>query len=273
MINSKDHHFAGKVKSDDIESYSKDGYLIIRNLFADSIYLKRIMEDITQLGKIFDHHFEMPAAASHILAMSKTNRTSFYRGLRYLPSLATLASSDVLTGLSWQLGLAMPAVMHSNNIRMDMPNEVQHLFHWHQDILYLLGSLNSVTYWLPLGKVDAHHGGIALIPGSHRQGISPVRYTPGGEPSPTKVMSPKDLALVNEPTTGGDAIEVHLGDLVVFSQLILHKSTPNYSDKVRWTVQIRHSDFADPQFVAAGFPFGDHTNLFHNGYLVERNKP
>lgn len=268
MTDSAEGEYNGKIQRSDIALYRTNGYLIIRNFFSDLTPLERVMAEITQLGRVFNPEFKMNVA-SHLLTMPKTERGNFYRGLRYLPSLTMLASSNLLTGTSRQLGLSIPAVMHSYNIRMDVPNEGQHLFHWHQDIAYLLGSLNSITYWLPLGKADAHHGGVSLISGSHLRGLAPVRYTREGEPSPTRVMSPKDLVLIDEPTNACEAIDVQLGDLVVFSQLILHKSAPNHSDQVRWTIQIRHSDFGEARFAAAGFPFGDDTNLFHNDYLVE----
>ena len=270
MIDSRGPGGIGKIGHDDIASYDKDGYLIIRGFFADLEPLARVKAEITQLGKVFDGNFEMTATAP-IFEMSKVKRSSLYCGLRYLPSLTMLASSDLLTGVSRQLGLSMPAIMRSYNIRMDMPNEEQFLFQWHQDISYLLGSFNSLTYWLPLGKADAHHGSVALMARSHRDGLAPVRCTRDNEPSSTEVMSPRDLNLLEKPTVGGEVIDVQLGDLVVFSQFLLHKSTPNHSDKTRWTIQIRHSDFREPEFAAAGFPFGDSTNLFHNTYLFGKN--
>lgn len=269
MIDPRGGTQVGQITEEDIASYRKNGYLVVPGFFSKSVFLERIKAEINEVGKIFVSDFDLSGA--DYLRMSPTERGNLYRALRYLPSLANFASSDVLLDASRQLGLSLPAVMHSYNIRMDRPHEAEFLFHWHQDITYLLGSLNSMTYWLPLGKVNARRGTVALIPGSHRQGVAPVRYTQNDEPGPTKTMTPKDLALIDEPTVPGTLIEAEFGDLVVFSQFMVHRSTPNNSDQVRWTVQIRHSDLAEPQFAAAGFPFGDSTNMFHHKYLFGEN--
>jgi len=133
----------------------------------------------------------------------------------------------------------------------------------------LLGSLNSVTYWIPFGRVDRACGGIEVIPGSHRRGIEPVRYLGVGEPPPHQTMGPRDLELLHEPDRPGIVIEAERGDLVVFSQFIMHRSVSNQGKHVRWTAQIRHADLAEPEFVAAGYPWGDVTNFYHVQYLPQ----
>ena len=48
--------------------------------------------------------------------------------------------------------------------------------------------------------------------------------------------------------------------------LTVHRSTPNLSDQIRWTAQLRFADLASPGFQEAGCPFGDTTNIYHAGY-------
>ena len=150
---------------------------------------------------------------------------------------------------------------------MDMPSEPDFLFHWHQDITYLLGSKNSVTYWVPLTPVDEFQGSIEIIEGSHKQGLLPFHYTGEGPPPARKPMSPSDIRLDSSPTDAPTLIEADPGDIIVFSQFLLHRSTANHSDQVRWVSQVRHSDFAEVDFRNAGFPFGDSENIFENRYL------
>ena len=88
--------------------------------------------------------------------------------------------------------------MHSYNLRMDLPEEDEFLFHWHQDSTYLLGSANALTYWIPLVPVSrASVGSIAVIPGSHRDGIRAyrTRFDAAGGPPPRLSLSPKDVHL------------------------------------------------------------------------------
>jgi hypothetical protein len=258
-----------KLTAREATAFREQGFAVIEGYFATTRFLDDIVEEIVALGRIFESNFDLSTAAQQINSFTAAARSSFYSGLRYLPSLARLASSELLVQTSHDLGLEFPAVMRSSNIRMDMPQDAKHLFHWHQDITYLLGSLNSVTYWIPFDRVNRASGTVEVVGGSHRHGVAPVRYTPGGEPPVFKSMSPKDLVLLHEPEQPGVAIEAERGDLVVLSQLVMHRSVPNSGNRVRWTAQIRHADLAEPEFVAAGYPWGDATNLFHARYLPE----
>src|SRR5262245_50245308 len=254
--------------AEEISGFHARGFLVARGFFAGTRYLDDINGEMTALGRVHAPDFELAAAASHIAKFSPHARKSFYNGLRYLAALNRLGSSELLTRASGDLGLRLPAAMRAYNIRMDMPAETEFLFHWHQDIAYTLGSLNSLTYWIPFGRVDRTVGSVEVIAGSHRHGLCPVRFTHEGDPPANKIMSPKDLRLVREPDQPGTVIEAERGDLVVFSTFILHRSVPNSGDQVRWTAQVRHSDLAEPEFAAAGYMWGDMTNVFHAPYCA-----
>ncbi len=192
--------------------------------------------------------------------------------MRYLPALAELAASAQVLSLSRELGIVFPLLMHSFNIRMDTPNRDEFLFHWHQDNTYLLGSRNALTFWIPLVQVDRRHGSIEVVPGSHREGLFPVTYTGEKSVEANTALSPADMRLVNEPEEPGTMVEAKPGDLVVFSQYLLHASTPNRSSQTRWSVQVRISDGDEQGFLDAGLPMGDGTNIYFNDYLGKPNQ-
>lgn len=247
--------------------FSKKGYTILRGTQAAQPYLKSIWEEINALAVGFSKEYGTEDLATLIPRLNPLHRKAFYSVLRYLPSLARLASSSFLLDLSKELSLTMPAVMHSYNIRMDGPSEDRFLFHWHQDITYLLGSKNSLTYWIPLTPVNAENGSIEVIEGVNNEQLLPFEYTGTPPVPPQKSMAPSDIKLTEEPKGTGKVVEANPGDIVVFSQFILHRSVPNRSRHMRWTVQIRHADLGDESFRRAGYPFGDATNIFHTDYL------
>jgi hypothetical protein len=47
---------------------------------------------------------------------------------------------------------------------------------------------------------------------------------------------------------------LRLGESIVFSQLLVHRSGFNRSGRARVTIQTRFSDAAEPEFVRHGFP-------------------
>jgi ectoine hydroxylase-related dioxygenase (phytanoyl-CoA dioxygenase family) len=256
-----------QINEDQKRIFRKDGFLVLKNCIEIQNLLREIKIEICNIGNNFMNRFDFETSAEKINSLSSTQRKALYTSLRYMPSLTQLACSKILIDISKQLDLAQPAVMHSYNLRMDMPNEPQYMFHWHQDITYLLGSKNSITYWIPLTKVNEYHGSIELIAKSHEKGVYPFYYTGNGLPPSDKPMSPKDIKLIKEPTECTKLIEADVGDIIVFSQFLLHRTTPNNSELTRWTAQIRHSDFSEVEFQEAGFPMGDITNIFQNDYL------
>lgn len=245
--------------------FGENGFVILRGVLAQSVLLVTLRGEIEALGRTFNPEFTTGSCDS-VTAMGDGQRRLFYNALRYLPALAALAAADFFAGICRDLGIQIPALMRSYNVRMDMPNEDRYLFHWHQDITYLLGSRNSITFWIPMGRADTAHGTIELVPDTHHE-IAPFIITSSGAHDKTAQLSPSDIKLVSNPPDPGMVVEADIGDVVVFSQFLLHRSLPNHSSRPRWSVQIRYSDLADSHFRNAGYPFGDTTTILRTDYL------
>lgn len=243
-----------------VNDFQRNGFLLLRNVL--SAEARSMLEhDIRTVGDAFFGATPVPFDLKGYQPKHPIHRGAFYNMLRYTPSLNVLSGCQEIVNMSRELGLKTPMVMKASNLRMDLPNEDEFLFHWHQDITYLLGSLNSLTYWIPLTPVNKLNSTIEVIPGTHRSGIVPFKYAGSEALQKSKVMSPKDIRLQKEPQEPSIFIEAEPGDVVIFSQLLLHRSTPNRSNLSRWAVQIRHTDI-DPQFIAAGCPLGDRGNIY-----------
>lgn len=249
----------------DLSELNDNGIVVLRGALAGCPELKALMDEVERFGRTYSPAFSLEDC-SELLAQGAQVRSDFYRALRYLPSLAALGSSAFMLQLCRQVGLRFPLLMKSCNIRMDLPHADEHLFQWHQDATYLLGSVNSITLWVPLGPTDAVHGSVAYVPASHRELHA---FEPASEAAVTKTaqLSPRDLRLRQEPRDPGEIIAADVGDLVLFSQFLLHRSTPNRAQRCRWTVQLRYSDLLDPVFRQAGYPLGDMTTILHTRYL------
>ena len=256
------------------KEFKKNGYLVIKSVPGLKKNLNEIKKELLLFAKVFDNKVRKinDKRFCKILKLGSSSRPKYYDTLRYLHSVTKLSSSESLKKISIGLGLRLPAVMRSYNLRMDMPNDKKHLFQWHQDITYLLGSLNSLTYWIPVTKVNKFFGSIEVIEGSHNKGVFDFKYTGKDRLIRKKNMSPKDINLKKNPEMNTKLINAIPGDLVIFSQFLLHRSTKNYSNKIRWVAQVRHSDISEKAFKDAGYPFGDKTNIFFNNYLKKNKK-
>ena len=254
--------------------FKKNGYLVIKSLPGLNTAVNEIEKELLLFEKVFDKNINKLTDKNffNILKKNTSSRIKFYNTLRYLHSVTKLTSMPILKKISISLGLKLPAIMRSYNLRMDMPKENKHLFQWHQDITYLLGSLNSITYWVPLTKVNKFFGSIEVVQGSHKKGIYDYKYAGNEKLIKKKSMSPKDIILKKNPNMKSKLINAKPGDLIIFSQFLLHKSTRNFSDKIRWVAQVRHSDLSEKKFKNAGYPFGDRENIFFNNYLKNIKK-
>jgi hypothetical protein len=249
---------------DAVTAFDNAGFLILRD-FWKAGELEDLEADLTSLGqRIVDPAFSIHASDRYRL--SPDAQSLLYDRLRYLPSLARLSGSAAVHEACRALGLQHPSLMGCCNMRLDPPRDERHLFAWHQDSVYLLGSVNAVTVWIPLQQVDLQRGTIQVMPGSHRAGLAPFKRISAKAIEPHVPMLQRDLSLdlvvEGEPVT----IEASRGDVVIFKQMLLHRSTPNRGDQLRWTVQLRITDLSDPEHRRQRFPTGDRTNIFYVDY-------
>lgn len=115
--------------------------------------------------------------------------------------------------------------------------------HWHQDAGTVLPEADGqiiATMWIPLFDVPEDGGCLEILPGSHKEGLR--RHLVNGEirvdPSDVPALLPKRL-----PTQAGG--------LILFHPLMMHRSHPNLTDRVRWSMDLRYQDARKP----TGRPF------------------
>ncbi|ABW25420.1 phytanoyl-CoA dioxygenase family protein [Acaryochloris marina] len=104
-------------------------------------------------------------------------------------------------------------------------------FPWHQDNAYNGFKQTHYQLWVALTSMTIENGGLWLVPGSHHQ-LLPHRKINDhmvyqGEPeSPTFITA-------------------EVGDIVLFSSLTLHKTTPNTTEGIRWAYVIEYMSTND----------------------------
>lgn len=245
-------------------TFEQDGYLIIRDFWQNS-ELDELQSQVDALGRLIVG----PAFSSTDFGrytLSAADQSLLYDRLKYLPGLARMSGSVAVQELCQRLGIHHPSLMGCCNMRLDKPNDTQHLFAWHQDSVYLLGSVNAVTIWVPFQDVDLQHGTIEVVPGSHTRGLYPFKRTSDKAIAPYVPLLQRDIGLDWPGEMSPVAIVAKRGDVVVFKQMLLHRSTPNLSDQIRWTAQLRLTDLSDAEHRRQRFPTGDRTNVFYVDY-------
>ena len=124
---------------------------------------------------------------------------------------------------------------------------------WHQDIVALLPDADDtriVTVWVALSDAFVDNGCLVSIPGSHRLG--PQAHCANEALASEPYVPPSVLAGMEE-----RPLPVRRGGVVLFDKLNVHRSLPNRSGSMRWSMDIRYNPVgqgsgrpAFPSFVA-----------------------
>jgi hypothetical protein len=125
------------------------------------------------------------------------------------------------------------------NIRPKLPNQDTSVVPWHQDLGYLQADASDtfmVNFWIPLVDATVENGCMEVIAGSHKAplinhvlGLGPGRNFKG---------------IVDDALPDGEQVQcpVPLGGVLLIQHKTIHRSVPNYSDHVRWSLDLRYSD-------------------------------
>ncbi len=107
---------------------------------------------------------------------------------------------------------------------------------WHQDCSYWpLSPTKSLTVWLAIDDADEENGCMEVVAGSHHFGLIEFESS---DSSSTNVLN----QTVREPTKYGTLkrTPVRAGQMSVHSDLLLHGSPPNQSDRRRCGLTLRY---------------------------------
>jgi len=107
-----------------------------------------------------------------------------------------------------------------------------HVVPWHQDAGVMMAESEAstvITCWMPLGDATVEMGCLKVLPGVYQEGY--LRHLKEGGTTIDPALMP-DV----EPVT----LECHKGDVIFMTKYTPHRSTPNNSDKCRWSLDLRY---------------------------------
>jgi len=236
--------------------FSEQGYLLLEDLIPDEIF-EPVIADIEQgiergaleaseehgtrntfAAEPFDRRLALVEEAfgeaanvgRHVLY--KSLKTAGMFGLMTHPGLLDLVESIIGPEI-----LSHPQF----NCQAKMPGEEISKVRWHQDLVYLDADAEEtpmVNLWIPLVDATEANGCLEVISGSHRTGLKPHgRLSATGK----RDISDEDL-----PSGSVAVCPVRRGGAILFHPRLIHRSGPNRSEKIRWSIDIRYSDADQP---------------------------
>ena len=236
----------------DIESYKKNGFLILRDFFtpetvgqikdeALSIFDKQIKAkaidnqnstELEKLTKLFNEDFKsFVSSGKHIQHMISLHRLSLSSDIEKVIKLLGVAQPNICTR----------PVLYFNHKQL-AKEDVYHTVFAHQDWRSMQGSINSVVCWVPLVDIDKNLGALEVVPGSHLQGLITEEVLHGFG-SVTQFHDSDFLS-----------VEMKAGDILIFNSFLVHRSGQNTRQDIRWSCHFRYNDMSETTFIDRGFP-------------------
>ncbi|MCA8988169.1 MAG: phytanoyl-CoA dioxygenase family protein [Planctomycetaceae bacterium] len=203
----------------DIEQYNRDGYL--KNLRVYS------PDEITGVRTYFDDLLSRVVAAggdSYSISTAHMKYGPVYDMLTHPPIVAIvrdLLGEDVI---GW-----------GSHFFCKMPHDGKAVA-WHQDASYWpLSPSKALTVWLAIDKADLGNGCMKFIAGSHHKGHLTYRESTEAD------HNVLNQTIDNPEQYGHEVIdELEAGEVSIHSDLLLHGSEANNSDRRRCGLTLRY---------------------------------
>ena len=248
-----------RLSDEQLAQYFGDGFLIVENVF-DEQELQPVLDDFEDMvdgwadklyeaGKIADRH-EGEDVYTRLASLEKewpNAAALIHWHAKMQPALSRIWASDKLLDMVEQF-IGPDIVGHPVvGIRTKTPNTALMNAPWHQDNAYLIeGSEDTFqpTAWIPLVDATAENGTLQIVRGSHKLG----RVLPHHLPKRSGHEKSWYLYIKDEDVSEADIVtcEMKKGSVLWHGNRIVHRSTENTSDKVRWSVDLRYQRPDEP---------------------------
>lgn len=242
----------GSLTQEQLETYNREGYLVLpqflddsdmapareamlekTSFIADELYAGGLIKDKleqepfeTRLARLFD-------------GLADADFLKYGRGWRdRLPGYYYLMSNPKLLDAVESL---LGPELFSNpvyNVRPKVPRVAAGAVPWHQDKSYWPDANANpvITVWIPLVDATPENGCLHLIPRTHRKRA----VAHGSETYSGTGYLEIEGAEITRRKREIIALPLQAGSAVLFNDRLIHSSTPNNSDHVRWSVDLRY---------------------------------
>jgi ectoine hydroxylase-related dioxygenase (phytanoyl-CoA dioxygenase family) len=246
--------------SADLARFHEDGLLVVRRLFDPDDY-RDVCRDLGDRLMLLERRHALDGAPRGDDMRSLSERlirlerhapgaqSALYDAMNAAPALHRVATDERLLGAVRALLSPTVALHHRFIVLMSLPDNEWHLPVWHQDWFYNRGPHSTLTVWAPLQPVDAQNGALLLAAGAWRRGF--IEHGEHDHGVRTKWVS-----LPPDTVAGWDRMisaTLDVGDVLLFNSLVPHSARLNRSPHVRFVINLRYQDLADPDFLAAGW--------------------
>ena len=238
------------LRADQLHRFQDDGYLIVRQVLGDAQLapIRRVMEGTVDRqarqwlaqGLIQDRCEGEPFETRYGALRRQLPATfsNSWRRILVSPEIyAVWQYPQLITLMRRLIGDELYASAIWNG-RPRAPQQSIQTIDWHQDAHYMQDydprADRLIGVWLPLVPVDEHSGCLQVIPGSHRNGLRPA----------VRLERNNLVGLEDRELAGQEPVSCSMtpGDVLLFTELLYHRSLENRSLRTRWSLDVRYFD-------------------------------
>ncbi|KAL5022720.1 hypothetical protein ScPMuIL_001875 [Solemya velum] len=245
----------GQLSEEDLRKYFEDGYVVVKDVFTneqldackDAINHKveQLAHTLFDAGKIknlySDHGFndrltliEQEFPGANILLHKKGAIPEAFRRLWTSEKLLNIAEQligpDIMGHPVW-------------NLRTKTPNSEATTVPLHQDVAYLdtdSYKVHQPTAWAPLLDSTEQNGCLEVAHRGHKTGKVGEHLGCYGNTWYVWLEEKEmEKTLEINPKTDFVVCPVPYGGILLFNNMVPHRSLPNKSDKIRWSIDMR----------------------------------
>jgi non-heme Fe2+,alpha-ketoglutarate-dependent halogenase len=227
--------------AEQIDRFNREGYLKPLRIFSDA--------EIAEIRRYFD------GLLAQYTAEGKDSYSISSAHLRHGPVYDILTNPRIVAVVADLLGPSV--IAWGSHFFCKMPGDGKRVS-WHQDASYWpLTPSKAVTVWLAIDEADPANANMRYIPGTHVLGHLTWKLSEQDEGNILNQTVP-------DVERYGEAVDVQLkaGEAAVHSDLLLHGSEANASDRRRCGLSLRYtagdvraySGWAEKGVVVAGDP-------------------
>ena len=237
--------------------YNEKGYLLIKDFFDKQLLTSILNEARATFAVQIERTLgncpaidQKNAFENAMFQYFEKDMASFIgtgKNVQHSLSLYRLNTDEKIVKLLKDIGLTQPTIGVKPSMQFNSRYLTKGSNHWklgaHQDWRSGQGSLDSAVIWFPL--VDCNHdlGVLQLVEGSHKKGL----MASNGVSYEGSLQDDYADELYKE-------FDMKVGDLLLFSALLVHRSGENTTQNIRWSVQYRFNNLAEKTFIERGFP-------------------
>jgi phytanoyl-CoA hydroxylase len=258
--------FSVYAHQDVIDYYNENGFVVIENFFERSL-LRDFKNDVEN---IIEAHFKKAKLSKAtddyltqgILQLENVDHdfvASVYDTIHQSPSFYRICGykkTSQLINMLLEKSIENALYGFTNRCRIDPPNDNRRTYDWHQEVFYTIPKSRFIQTWAPLiFDTTIQNGTIEVIPKSHRNGTLPQTWNEFEDRATQIIVTPEAIkGFIKTP------LEMRVGEMLLFSPCLVHRSGNNLSDQVRYSLVGMYHDVTNPSFMAPKSNF-----IYRNG--------